>query len=145
VSRPLTGDDAAAVTLTVGQLRAIVAEAVDQALDAREAKPAILDLKGICAALSVSERTLLDLRKAGMPHTFAGDSPRFVVSEVLDWLKAKDVRAVVAELQRLSTERGAPSTIEDVFARVAESGLRVGQSVELKGGLRVSREPKSKK
>jgi excisionase family DNA binding protein len=44
--------------------------------------------KTLAAYLSVTPRTIDNLRAKGLPHLMVGDSPRFKLPEVEEWLKA---------------------------------------------------------
>lgn len=84
--------------LTASQLRTIVREAVEEALEEHDGQPpALLDRKRLALALGVSMPTLDRLRRKGLPTTWVVDAPRFELRAVLDWLaqlKRPKLRAV---------------------------------------------------
>jgi FixJ family two-component response regulator len=45
----------------------------------------------LAQALSVSERTVDNLRANGLPHFKVGMSPRFLLSEAIEWFRRRDV------------------------------------------------------
>ena len=67
-----TNDDTAMVILTIGQLKDIVRDAVREVHAERDKAPALLNLRAIAQKLQITERSLLDLRKQGLPHTMLG-------------------------------------------------------------------------
>lgn len=84
--------------LTESQLRSIVREAVEAALEEHDGQPpALLDRKQLAQALGVSMPTLDRLRRKGLPTVWLVDAPRFELRAVLDWLgqlKRPKLRAV---------------------------------------------------
>ena len=70
------------------QLKALVAEAVAEALAAHDGKPALLDRAALARALTCSPGHVDNLRKQGLPTTWLGDAPRFDLAAVLAWLQA---------------------------------------------------------
>ena len=75
-------------------LRPMIVEAVQAALDEHgegaAPKPEILTAAQLCAALQISRATLHRLRGEGLPgEVRLGDSPRFVLTEVLAHLKQR--------------------------------------------------------
>lgn len=82
-------DTAPAVTLTRGELGALVRGAVDAALEALHASkpPALLDREGLAAALGCSSSLIDKLRRRGMPTVRLGDSPRFELESCLGWIR----------------------------------------------------------
>lgn len=85
------GDTGPIVTATRGELRELVRSAVAEALaEERGAqKPALLDRDGLAAVLGCSSSLVDKLRRQGMPHVRLGDSPRFDVTAVLEWLRGQ--------------------------------------------------------
>jgi hypothetical protein len=75
------------VVVPLEQLRELIREELDraQAERAQEA-PARLTLTQLATKLQISERSILDLRRRGMPTAMLGDSPRFDLAKVLAWL-----------------------------------------------------------
>jgi hypothetical protein len=89
--QPASNDvgNAPAFTLTADQLAAVVRGAVAEALASREPAPAtmLLDRNGIAEALDCSPSLVDKMRRRGMPHVRLGDSPRFELAAVLDWVR----------------------------------------------------------
>lgn len=75
------------VVADTDQLRTLVTEAVHAALAEAAKAPALLDRASLARALSCSPSTVDAMRKRGLPTVMIGDSPRFVLSEVVDWLR----------------------------------------------------------
>lgn len=85
-------DNTMVVTLTAQQLRALVAEAVADAmaeLDLGEPAPELVDRRGLAQALSVSLSSVDRLIREGAPLVRVGDAPRFRVADVVAWLQAR--------------------------------------------------------
>lgn len=80
------------VTLTVEQLRELVRDSVADLIDdfPAAAEPGLLDIVALSKALKTSATTIHKLRATGLPTIFVGDAPRFELSEVLEWLKARE-------------------------------------------------------
>lgn len=75
--------------LTVEQFEQLMADALASARAMAEAEPpgpVLLDREGLARALGCSTGTVDKLRKQGLPERRLGDSPRFVLAEVLAWL-----------------------------------------------------------
>jgi predicted DNA-binding transcriptional regulator AlpA len=85
-------DDALVVTLTVGTLRALI-RAEREAPHAESApaiaEPLLLTCAKLCARLGVSRASVYRWRNEGMPCIKAGDDFRYILAEVLEWLKAR--------------------------------------------------------
>lgn len=104
-SRALTDADALAVTLTVGQLRALVQEAVEASRPAE-----LVDSEEVARMLKVKPSTVPTLvKREGLPHARVGRHYRFRVADVVAWAEERMVRpgahqrrhgAVVRELRR---------------------------------------------
>jgi predicted DNA-binding transcriptional regulator AlpA len=92
------------VQLTVSDLRALIAEAVTEALDARDTKstPALLNQKQLAELLGTSERSIYSLRQQGLPCVMLSDSPRFEQAAVLAWMKQTTWQSTVDEMQRIA-------------------------------------------
>lgn len=88
---PGEGPTRAAVTLTVGELEAIVGRAVDAAL--ARGTEALVDRDGLARRLGCSASHIDALRKKGLPTVMVGQSVRFDVSDVVRWLKASGNQA----------------------------------------------------
>jgi hypothetical protein len=78
-----------AVTLTVDELRLLVASAVAEAMASGAAPPRLLDRERLGAALGCSTAMVDKLRRAGLPSVYVGDSPRFDIEDCLAWLRAR--------------------------------------------------------
>ncbi len=74
------------------------AEAFEALADAAESSPddaqaptapALLDRQALARALGVSLGTLDRLRREGLPTVRVCDSPRFLLSDVVDWLRCR--------------------------------------------------------
>jgi hypothetical protein len=53
-------------------------------------KPALLTTKALAVELDVCGKTVDRLRREGLPHVLLGDNcPRYVLSDVLAWLKSR--------------------------------------------------------
>ena len=50
-----------------------------------------------CEVLEVSDATLRQWRKEGLPHVMVGNRPRYFLDEVVAWLSHRQVAAVTAE------------------------------------------------
>jgi hypothetical protein len=77
--------------LEASELHELVAAAVREALAEREprAAPALLDRRGIAAALGIGVDTVDRLRREGCPELTVGDAPRFELAAVLAWLRER--------------------------------------------------------
>ncbi len=85
-----TTSTALVVTLTVEQLRELVRESVADLIDDFPAsEPGLMDQAGLSRALKISVSTIHKLRAAGLPTIYVGESPRFVLDEVVGWLRAR--------------------------------------------------------
>ena len=83
-------DERLAVTLTVTELRQLVAEVAREALaDGPPPGPALLDKKGLAQALRVSTSTVSRLLREGCPMIRIGDSPRFELAACMEWLRRR--------------------------------------------------------
>lgn len=88
-SSPGLPPDTLAVTLTVGQLRQLVQDAVGAALAQLPAAGAceVLNLADVCELLGRSDRSIKRLIEQGLPVRYISPrEPRFRRSEVLAWL-----------------------------------------------------------
>jgi hypothetical protein len=82
------------VVVSVDELREIVADIVTERVselleNARKPVP-LLDRQRLAQALDVSTDTVDRLRREGAPARLVGDAPRFVLAEVLEWLKTRE-------------------------------------------------------
>jgi hypothetical protein len=75
------------VMIPADEVRVLVTQAVEEALAAHDGKPALLDRTGLARALTCSPSHIDNLRKQGLRTVFVGDAPRFVLADVLTWLK----------------------------------------------------------
>ena len=56
----------------------------------QHAQPAALDRQGLAVALGTTSRTVDRLRTEGLPEFRLVDAPRFVLADVLAWLKTRE-------------------------------------------------------
>lgn len=75
------------VVIPTAALKGIVSEAVSAALLEHAGTPALLDRAALARALTCSPAHVDNLRKKGLPTVFVGEAPRFVLSDVLAWLR----------------------------------------------------------
>jgi phage terminase Nu1 subunit (DNA packaging protein) len=80
------------VTMTVADLRVLVAQAVSDALAAHEPapQPALLTQDALAQVLGCSTRTVYTMRQEGLPTVWLLESPRFELASVLEWLRRRD-------------------------------------------------------
>lgn len=83
------------VTLSAGDLAHIVRRELESVLSEAEldaARPPIplLTKRGLAGVLQVSERTIDNLRRQGLPTIQLLGTPRFELGECLAWLKTRD-------------------------------------------------------
>lgn len=71
------------------EVRALVTEAVQHALSEHDGKPTLLDRTALARALSCSASHVDNMRRAGLPTVFLGEAPRFLLSDVLAWIKTQ--------------------------------------------------------
>ncbi len=88
-------DSRLAVTLTVGELRALVSGVVERALATRVPRPAdreepLLTADELSARLGVGRRQLYRYVSVGLPKHSVGAHYRFRLSEVLAWFERRD-------------------------------------------------------
>lgn len=80
-----------AVTLSVDQLRELVQAAVRAEIATLNATPPkeVLDMQGVCELLDRNRHTIAKLvANEGLPaHAISDREPRFMRSEVLEWLR----------------------------------------------------------
>lgn len=83
--------------LTAAIREAVKAEigAVLEALDDRLKEPptALLTTDELARELRISGRTIARLRGEGLPTIWIGDSPRFELGPVIEWLRKRDAPA----------------------------------------------------
>jgi len=70
-------------------VRAAVADALAEHAAGEPARPELLTVDAICAALSCSRATLHRLRGEGLPELRLGDSPRFRLADCIAWLETR--------------------------------------------------------
>src|SRR5687768_13077140 len=75
--------------LPQSELETLIRRAVAEALADASAgpAPALLDRAGLARSLCCCESTVDTLRRNGLPTIFVGKAPRFVLADVLHWLK----------------------------------------------------------
>jgi len=66
-----------------------VRQIVREELAALRSAPALLTRKALAAKLDCSVRHVANLQRAGIPCVYLGDSPRFELGAVLEWLKGR--------------------------------------------------------
>jgi hypothetical protein len=78
--------------LTPEQLQELVRGAVETALAERheDAAPMLLDRARVARALGVGIATVDRLRREGMPCVFIGESPRFLITNCVEWLQRRE-------------------------------------------------------
>ena len=84
------------VTMTRDELRELIREELTE-LQPHEVPSALITIDALCAALSCSRTTINRFRGEGMPSMRFGDSPRFELSAVLEWLRQREQRAAASE------------------------------------------------
>lgn len=96
--------DAMIVTLTAGQLAALVRDAVQEALAEQYqvgTVPVLHDRQGLGQTLGCSLATVDRMRReAGFPELRVGDAARFELAEVLAWLRNRQPSAEGAESRK---------------------------------------------
>jgi hypothetical protein len=91
MNRPSASPPAPAfVMVAPEQLAELVRRAVEDAFAAQQqdVSPRFLDRNGIAKALGIGLATVDRFRKLGMPTVLVGDSPRFVLDECFEWMRA---------------------------------------------------------
>ncbi|MEQ9318505.1 MAG: helix-turn-helix domain-containing protein [Polyangiaceae bacterium] len=68
----------------------LLVEHLVESLDGGTLPERPLTKKQLAAVLSVSDRTVDTLRTEGLPCFKVGSSPRFLLSEVIKWLRQRD-------------------------------------------------------
>ena len=81
----------AVIVTTDAALRAIVADAVTEALaDLSPSQPeGLIDRQELARRLAISTRGLDRLRREGMPEVRVGDVPRWIWPAVVAWLEGR--------------------------------------------------------
>ena len=89
-------DSSLSVTLTVGQLKALVRGAVQAAMEQNNGHggqpPTLLTVKELAKELKVKKSRVYDFPRKGdnpIPHVSVGRYPRFELSKVLTWLEQR--------------------------------------------------------
>lgn len=75
------------VTLTRGELEALVGRAVSAALYLRNTDPVLVDKQDLARQLGCSAAHIDHLRKKGLPTVPVGKVVRFEPAKVLEWLR----------------------------------------------------------
>lgn len=82
------------VVTTEEKIAAIVREQVDEALaeqrDTKSDEPLLLTCSKLCTKLGVSRASVYRWRSEGMPSIKAGDEHRYILAEVLGWLRGRE-------------------------------------------------------
>lgn len=88
------GELTAALRAMLGELvRDAVSDAIAELRAAEAVRPELLTVDQLCASIQVSRGTLHRLRSEGLPCVLVGDSPRFRLGAVLEWLEQRTERA----------------------------------------------------
>jgi hypothetical protein len=85
-----------AVQLSVDELRALVADVLAE-YTAPAPLPALLTRADLATQLQCCERTVWRLEREGLPHVRLGDTPRYVLADVLAFLAARSAAGEAAE------------------------------------------------
>jgi len=84
----MAGD--AYVVMTPDELRDMFREEIAAALESqKESAPITVSRPGLAKVLGMSTSTVDAMRREGMPEIRAVDSPRFIVTDVLEWLRSR--------------------------------------------------------
>ncbi len=105
----MTGAAVIVVTLSPDELRAVVREELRAALAEHVPAPAaaaLVDRHELARMLDVSAATVTRMTAEGMPHVFAGASPRYSLDEVRAWLDARGRRGTKAAPPKRETIAG---------------------------------------
>jgi len=90
------------VNLSINELRALVREVVREALSqqvpAASAAP-LVDRHELARLLGVSAATVARMTAEGMPHVFAGASPRYAPDQVHVWLSERGRKGTKAPMR----------------------------------------------
>lgn len=90
MTAPINTPELPAVTLTRAELRDLISTAVREELLALDLNPpALLTAKAMARELAISDRTLHELRRKGLPTVWVGASPRFELEAVITWLRKR--------------------------------------------------------
>jgi excisionase family DNA binding protein len=96
------------LSLSVDELRALVREVVREAVSEQPglAEPSpLVDRRELARLLGVSAATVTRMTAEGMPHVFAGASPRYAADEVRAWLAQRGRKGTTAAQRKAA---GAP-------------------------------------
>jgi hypothetical protein len=95
--------------LTAEQLRAVVRDAVEAALNERlqptEPRPELVDGVTLAARLGVSRATVYRLRLRGLPAVPVGDVFRYRVADAVAWLRSGGARVTREKTVRTNGQR----------------------------------------
>jgi excisionase family DNA binding protein len=89
VTAPTPPPSVVVLNLSVEQLRVLVREVVREAMGEKPPSPSATPLVSrheLARLLGVSAATVTRMTSEGMPHVFAGASPRYSVDDVRAWL-----------------------------------------------------------
>jgi hypothetical protein len=101
------------LTCSLDELRTLVCDAVSTACTACRgvsANSSLIDKRELARTLSVSSATVARLTAEGMPHVFAGASPRYSLDDVRAWLAQRGRLGTRA----VPSKHGARETIPGV-------------------------------
>ncbi len=105
----MTSPTVVVLTLSPEELRALVRAELDAALAAHTPTPSttpLMDRSELARALAVSPATVTRMTAEGMPHVFAGASPRYALDEVRGWLAERGRRGTQAAPPKRETIAG---------------------------------------
>jgi hypothetical protein len=86
---PTAANDGPVVTMTRGELEALVSGAVQKALSSGACGPLLVDKQDLARQLRCSAAHIDHLRKRGLPTVMVGQVVRFEPQKVLAWLEAR--------------------------------------------------------
>jgi excisionase family DNA binding protein len=97
------------LTVSLDELRAVIRDELRATLAAHASSPSaapLVDRREVARLLNVSAATVTRMTAEGMPHVFAGASPRYSVDEVHAWLDARGRRGTKSTPPKRETIAG---------------------------------------
>ena len=97
------------LSLSADELRSLVREVVREVLAEqapRPLAPPLVSRHELARLLGVSAATVTRMTAEGMPHVFAGASPRYAVDEVRAWLTERGRKGTSAPLRKTAPPLG---------------------------------------
>ncbi len=91
------------VNLSADELRSLVRDAVRETLAERaptKAETPLVDRHELARLLGISAATVARMTAEGMPHVFAGASPRYAAEEVRAWLAERGRKGTKAPMRK---------------------------------------------